>query len=106
MYLQILAQRSLHFAQRQTHDFKLMLGRRTLHGLAAWLISQFGGIGVEGIRPLFAIQAFIFGLVLLLLTRLSAARARNGPADGRRILSGFVQVFKQGPELLACSVAC
>jgi Na+/melibiose symporter-like transporter len=68
--------------------------------LAAWLISQFGGIGAQGIRPLFAIQAFIFGLVLLLLTRLSAARARNGPADGRRILSGFVQVFKQGPDVV------
>jgi MFS family permease len=68
--------------------------------LAAWLISQFGGIGVEGIRPLFAIQAFIFVLVLLLLTRLSAARARSGPADGRRILSGFVQVFQQGPDVV------
>jgi MFS family permease len=67
--------------------------------LAAWLISQFGGIGVAGIRPLFAVQALIFGLVLLLLTRLSVARARNGPADGRRILSGFVQVFKQGPDV-------
>jgi MFS family permease len=68
--------------------------------LAAWLISQLGGIGVEGIRPLFVIQAFIFGLVLLLLTRLSAARARNGPAGGRQILSGFVQVFKQGPDVV------
>jgi MFS family permease len=68
--------------------------------LAAWLISQFGGLGVEGIRPLFAIQAFIFGLILLLLTRLSAARARNGPAHGRRILSGFVQVFQQGPDVV------
>ena len=229
MYLKKLAQRSIHFTKRQTHDFKLMLGRRTLHGLAtglttqysslyatllganpvqlgslqsvgnavgaltalptgwfidyyslkkmfllgtvalaasgllyfvahdwtwlyvaiiiyylgsritctactvtcagelpnegratgrglcrtlaspiaiaapllaAWLISQFGGIGVEGIRPLFAIQAVIFGLVLLLLTRLSAARARNGPAGGRQILSGFVQVFKQGPDVV------
>ena len=68
--------------------------------LAAWLISRFGGIDVEGIRPLFAIQAVIFGLILLLLTRLSAARARNGPADGRRILSGFAQVFKQGPDVV------
>jgi MFS family permease len=68
--------------------------------LAAWLISQFGGIGLEGIRPLFAIQAFVFGLVLLLLTRLSAARAQSAPADGRQILSGFVQVFKQGPDVV------
>ena len=68
--------------------------------LAAWLISRFGGIGVEGIRPLFAIQAVIFGLILLLLLRLSAARARNGPAGGRQILSGFAQVFKQGPDVV------
>jgi len=67
--------------------------------LAAWLMSQFGGIGVEGIRPLFAVQAFIFGVVLFLLTRLSATHARNGSGDGRRVLSGFVQVFKQGPDV-------
>jgi MFS family permease len=69
--------------------------------LAAWLISQFGGISVEGIRPLFAIQGLIFVVILLLLlTRLSAARAGNGPDDGRRILSGFVQVFRQGPDVV------
>jgi MFS family permease len=229
MYLQRLAQRSIHFAQRQTHDFKLMLGRRTLHGLAtglttqyssiyatllganavqlgslqsvgnavgalaalpagwfidyyslknvflmgtavlvassllyvaapswtwlyaaiilyylgaritctactvtcagelnndtratgrglcrtlaspvaivtpllaAWLISQFGGLSVEGIRPLFAVQALIFvAIFLLLLTRLSAVRAHSVPGGSRRILSGFVQVFKQGPDV-------
>jgi hypothetical protein len=92
MYLQTLAQRSLHFAQRQTHDFKLVLGRRTLHGLATGLTTQYSSLYATllGANPV----------------QLSAARARNGPADGRRILSGFVQVFKQGPELLACSVAC
>jgi MFS family permease len=229
MHLQRLARRSIHFAQRQTHDFKLMLGRRTLHGLAtglttqysslyatllganpvqlgslqsvgnavgalaalpagwfidyyslknvflmgtallaasgllyfvapdwvwlyaaiiiyylgsritctactvtcagelrnegratgrglcrtlaspvaiaspllaAWLISQFGGISVEGIRPLFAVQALIFVIILfLLMTRLSAAHAHNGPDDGRQILSGFVQVFRQSPDV-------
>ena len=68
--------------------------------LAAWLISRFGGIGVAGIRPLFAIQGLIFvAILVLLLTGLSAARARNGPGDGRQILSGFVQVFRQGPDV-------
>jgi MFS family permease len=230
VYLQRLGRRSLHFAQRQTHDFKLMLGRRTLHGLAtglttqysslfatllgaspvqlgslqsagnaasalaalpagwfidyhslknvfllgtvmlaasgllyfaapfwtwlyvaiiiyyvgsritctactvtcagelrnegratgrglcrtlaspvaigtpllaAWLISQFGGISVEGLRPLFAIQAFIFAVILLLLlTKFSSARARHGPPAGSQILSGFVQVFRQGPDVV------
>jgi MFS family permease len=230
MHLQKLAQRSLRFAQRQTHDFKLMLGRRTLHGLAtglttqyssiyatllganavqlgslqsvgngvgalaalpagwfidyyslknvfligtamlaassllylaapfwtwlyaaiiiyylgsritctactvtcaaelknegratgrglcrtlaspvaivtpllaAWLISRFGGISVEGIRPLFAVQALIFvGILLLLVSRLSAAPSRRG-SDGRiRTLSAFAQVFQQGPDVV------
>jgi MFS family permease len=68
--------------------------------LAAWLISQFGGISVEGLRPLFAVQTLIFvAILLLLLIRLSAAHAHNGPGDGCRILSGFVQVFKQGPDV-------
>jgi MFS family permease len=69
--------------------------------LAAWLISQVGGISVEGIRPLFAVQALIFAaILLLLLTRLSAAHAHNGPGDRHRILSSFVQVFQQGPDVV------
>jgi MFS family permease len=68
--------------------------------LAAWLISRFGGIGIEGIRPLFAFQALIFVVILvLLLTRLSAGRAQNGQSNGRRTLAGFAQVFKQGPDV-------
>jgi MFS family permease len=68
--------------------------------LAAWLISQFGGISVEGIRPIFAVQGLVFvAILLLLLTQLSAASAHNGPGDRRQILSGFVQVFKQGPDV-------
>jgi MFS family permease len=73
--------------------------------LAAWLISQFGGIGIEGIRPLFAFQALIFVVILvLLLTRLSAGRAQNGQGDGRRTLAGFAQVFKQGPDVVRLMV--
>jgi MFS family permease len=68
--------------------------------LAAVLVSYFGGITVEGIRPLYAIQALIFvGIFFLLLTRLSRVRTNNGPPDGQRILSGFVQVFRQGPDV-------
>lgn len=44
MQLQRLARRSLYFAQRQTHDFKLMLGRRTLHGLATGPTTQYSSI--------------------------------------------------------------
>ncbi len=73
--------------------------------LAAWLISKFGGISIEGIRPLFGVQALIFvAILLLLLTRLSAARAPNGPGDGESILSGFVQVFKQSRDVVPLMV--
>jgi MFS family permease len=68
--------------------------------LAAWLISRLGGIRLEGLRPLFVIQALIFvAIFLLLLTQLSSTHARNGPPAGRQILSGFVQVFQQGPDV-------
>ncbi len=68
--------------------------------LAAWLVARFGGIRVEGLRPLFAIQAVIFVVILLLLlTKLASTRAGNGSPAGRHILSGFVEVFKQGPDV-------
>jgi len=44
MHLQELSQRTISFAQRQTHDFKLMLGRRALFGVAAGLSGQYNSI--------------------------------------------------------------
>jgi MFS family permease len=44
MQLSNLARRSLYFAQRQTHDFKLMLVRRALHGFATNLSVQYDSI--------------------------------------------------------------
>ncbi len=44
MHLQKLAQRTTSFARRQTHDFKLMLGRRALHGMASGLSGQYNSI--------------------------------------------------------------
>jgi MFS family permease len=68
--------------------------------LAAWLISRFGGISVEGIRPLFAVQALIFlAILLLLLIRLSPTRAHDAPGDSHHIFSGFKEVFRQGPDV-------
>ncbi len=68
--------------------------------LAAWLISRFGGISLDGIRPLFAMQVVIFVAILVLLkTQLSASQAPNGAADRRAILTSFVEVFKQGPDV-------
>ncbi len=44
MHLQKVHQRTIGFAQHQTHDFKLMLGRRALHGLASGLTVQYNSI--------------------------------------------------------------
>ena len=44
MHLQTLSQRTIIFTQRQTHDFKLMLGRRALHGVASSLYMQYSSI--------------------------------------------------------------
>jgi MFS family permease len=67
--------------------------------LAAWLISRFGGLSVEGIRPLFLVQALIFvAIFLLLLSRLSPTRADHAAGDRQHILSGFSQVFKRSPD--------
>ena len=44
MHLQGLSPRTISFVQRQTHDFKLMLLRRALHGVAAGLSTQYNSI--------------------------------------------------------------
>jgi MFS family permease len=69
--------------------------------LGAWIISLSGGMGVRGIRPLYAVQVLIFvGIFVLLLARLSSSHIRGTSGDGRHILSGFVQVLKQGPGVV------
>jgi len=69
--------------------------------LGAWIISLSGGMGVRGIRPLYAIQVLIFvGIFVLLLAWLSGFHAGSTPDDGHDILSGFAQVFKHGPDVV------
>jgi MFS family permease len=69
--------------------------------LAAWLISQFGGLRVEGIRPLYAVQTIIFlGIFVLLLKQFSSVRSHSGTGDGRQFFLSFTQVFKQGPDVV------
>lgn len=68
--------------------------------LAAWIISLFGGISQRGIRPLYAAQTLVFvGILVLLRVQLRDGYASNAPEDGRRVLSGFAQVFRQGPDV-------
>lgn len=69
--------------------------------LAAWIISRLGGIGVRGIRPLYALQVLIFlGVFVLLLGGLSPSRARGGSGERRPILSELVGVFRHGPDVV------
>jgi MFS family permease len=68
---------------------------------AAWLISTFGGIGVDGIRPLYAIQGFIF-LVIFVLLMVGLRDRPRLPRSGDRgeVLKGFAQVFRQGSDVI------
>jgi ACS family glucarate transporter-like MFS transporter len=69
--------------------------------LAAWFVSSFGGIGVDGIRPLYAIQLLIFIIIfVLLLTKLRDQRESSGPKERGGILAGFAQVFNQGSDVV------
>ncbi len=73
--------------------------------LAAGLVSGFGGINLPGLRPLYVIQMFVFmGMFVLLLTRLSGSHTsgadRAQMSGGRHILSGFAQVFENGPDVV------
>jgi MFS family permease len=69
--------------------------------LAAWIISLLGGIGVRGIRPLYAIQVALFAaMFVLLLTRLSGSHATGRATNAREVVSGFVNVFRQSPDVL------
>ena len=68
--------------------------------LAAWLVSQFGGLSVGGLRPLYVIQALIFvGIFVLLWTQLSSSHTHSASSDGHHILSSFLQIFKHGPDV-------
>jgi len=68
--------------------------------LAAWIVSVSGGLTREGLRPLYAVQVMIFLLLVVILaiffkdTSVSQKRARSAS-----ILSDFVSVLKQGPDV-------
>ncbi len=69
--------------------------------LAAGLISHLGGISIAGIRPIYALATLVFIIVfVLLLTQLSGTSAPRRCGDSESILSGFVHVFHQGPDVL------
>jgi len=69
--------------------------------LAAWLISQFGGLNLDGIRPLYGIQTLIFGAIfVLLLTKLPRSEIHDTSGHPHGLLSSFKQVFGHGPDVV------
>jgi MFS family permease len=69
--------------------------------LGAWLISRSGGISLEGIRPIYAIETLIFaGVFVLLVSQLSGNSARRECGDRDSVLSSFVAVLRQGPDVV------
>jgi MFS family permease len=68
--------------------------------VGAWLVTAFGGVNVEGIRPLFYVcLAGVVATFFLILTQLSNRRWGNTREAGFGFFQGFSQVFKQGRNL-------
>jgi MFS family permease len=69
--------------------------------IAAWIVSVSGGINATGLRPIYAIQAAIFGLTFVLLVAwLRDPVVENTSLKHRPSLSDFAEVFQQGPDVV------
>ena len=68
--------------------------------LAAWIVTAFGGVNAQGIRPLFFICVAAVSITFfLVLTRLSNREWRNTRSSNINFFQGFSQVFKEGRNL-------
>ncbi|MBA7571327.1 hypothetical protein ES708_13087 [subsurface metagenome] len=68
--------------------------------VGAWLVTTFGGVNVEGIRPLFFISlAGMTVTFILILTQLSNRKWVKLDESGSNFFKGISQVFKQGHHL-------
>lgn len=68
--------------------------------VGAWLVTAFGGVNVEGIRPLFFIcLAGVIATFFLVLTQLSNRSWRRPGETGLSFFRGLSQVFKEGRNL-------
>ncbi len=68
--------------------------------VGAWIVTGFGGVNAEGIRPLFFISAAGVAVTfILVLTRLSNRNWNTAGRSGPGFLEGFSQVFKEGRNL-------
>jgi hypothetical protein len=69
--------------------------------VGAWLVTAFGGINVQGIRPLFFVA--VGGVILtfvLILTKMSDRRWNRVGSGHLGLFQGITQVFKEGPKIL------
>jgi MFS family permease len=68
--------------------------------VGAWLVTAFGGVNVEGIRPLFFIcMAGVIATFFLVLTQLSNRDWRVSSRTGLSFIHDFSQLFKRGRNL-------
>jgi MFS family permease len=68
--------------------------------IGAWVVANYGGVGVSGIRPLFAIATVAtLGTFALVLTQLSDRRWANLRATPRGMFRDLHQVLKDGRHL-------
>jgi MFS family permease len=68
--------------------------------VGAWLVTTFGGVNVEGIRPLFFVcMAGIIITFLVILTQISNRRWGSTGETKLNFLQGISQVFREGHHL-------
>ncbi len=68
--------------------------------VGASLVTSFGGVNIEGIRPLFFISLLItLGTFFLILTQLSNQRWKSSSERKPSFFGDIAQVFKQGKNL-------
>jgi MFS family permease len=68
--------------------------------LGAWMVTAFGGVNVQGIRPLFFVcVAGVAVTFFLILTQLSNRNWRITGRSDPGFFQGFAQVFKEGRNL-------
>ena len=68
--------------------------------LGAWLVTNFGGVNVDGIRPIFFLA--LIGTIItffIVLTQLSGRRWRIGAKTRPNLLRDLYQVLKEGNNL-------
>jgi MFS family permease len=68
--------------------------------LGAWIVTAFGGVNIQGIRPLFFIcAAGVIVTFFLILMQLSDRGWSNTRGGGVNFFQGFSQIFKEGHNL-------